>query len=134
MSLKAVAQAVAAMQATRESKRLRVLTTAWEIESSVQHTKLLEEILEQDALEYAQSAEKALSFKKLLVGRTSSDLEAEVDFNIGAFNRDLTSFVVADVQLDHIESFAHNSSLPKDNDDMEQILSDSDSEFEFGSS
>ncbi|KAG2353707.1 hypothetical protein BDR07DRAFT_1379250 [Suillus spraguei] len=92
MSPKAVAQAVAAMRAARETKRLRVLTTAWEIESSIQQTKLLEEILEQDALEYASSSDEDSSLKKLLVGRTSSDLEVEVDFNIGMFNRDLTSY------------------------------------------
>ncbi|KAG1852911.1 hypothetical protein C8R48DRAFT_675987 [Suillus tomentosus] len=141
MSLEATNQAVVAMQATRECKRLRALTTAWEIESSVQHTKLFEKILEQDALEYAQSAEEASSFKKMLVGRTLPDLEGEVDFNIGAFSRDLTSFVVADVQLDHMECLVRDSSLPEDDDSslseddahMEGGSPDSDSEVEFDS-
>jgi hypothetical protein len=141
MSLEATNQAVVAMQATRECKRLRALTTAWEIESSVQHTKLFEKILEQDALEYAQSAQEASSFRKMLVGRTLPDLKDEVDFNTGAFSRDLTSFVVADVQLGHIERLVRNSSLPgdddsslpEDDDHMEEGSSDSDSGVEFDS-
>ncbi|KAG2045907.1 hypothetical protein BDR06DRAFT_1015197 [Suillus hirtellus] len=141
MSLEATNQAVIAMQATHECKRLRALTTAWEIESSVQHTKLFEKILEQDALEYAQSAQEASSFRKMLVGRTLPDLKDEVDFNTGAFSRDLTSFVVADVQLGHIERLVRNSSLPgdddsslpKDNDHMEEGSSNSDSGVEFDS-
>lgn len=82
MSSKAVTQAVVAMQATRESKRLRVLTTAWEIESSVQRTRLLETMMEQDAQEYARSDAEASSFTKLLVGRTSNELNIDIDFNI----------------------------------------------------
>ncbi|KAG2353114.1 hypothetical protein BDR07DRAFT_1558980 [Suillus spraguei] len=93
------------MRAARETKRLRVLTTAWEIESSIQQTKLLEEILEQDALEYASSSDEDSSLKKLLVGRTSSDLEVEVDFNIGMFK-----------PRSHI-NFVCNSSPPKENDE-----------------
>ncbi|KAG1794468.1 uncharacterized protein HD556DRAFT_1443036 [Suillus plorans] len=117
MSGKAVAQAVVAMQATRESKRLHVLTTAWEIESSVQRTKLLEMMLEQDALEYARSDAEASSFNKLLVGRTSKELNIDIDFNIGAYGCDITSFVVSDVQLDHLEGFAHKLGLPDEGND-----------------
>ncbi|KAG2045825.1 hypothetical protein BDR06DRAFT_977926 [Suillus hirtellus] len=69
MSSKAVIQAVIAMQATQESRCLQVLTMACEIESLVQRTKLLERMLEQDALEYAHSDAEASSFKQLLVGR-----------------------------------------------------------------
>ncbi|KAG1832258.1 hypothetical protein DFJ58DRAFT_847946 [Suillus subalutaceus] len=131
MSGKAVAQAVVAMQATRESKRLRVLTTAWEIESSVQRTKLLETMLEQDALEYARSDAEASSFKKLLVGRTSKDLNIDIDFNIGAYNCDITSFVVSDIQLDHIEDLAHKLCLPEeDSDDSMEGSPDSKSDID----
>ncbi|KAG1757985.1 hypothetical protein EDB19DRAFT_1901468 [Suillus lakei] len=117
MSGKVAAQAVVAMQATRESKRLRVLTTAWEIESSVQRTKLLEMMLEQDALEFVRSDAEASYFKKLLVGRTSKDLNVDIDFNIGAYSCDVTSFVVADVQLDHIEGLARSLCQPEEDDD-----------------
>jgi ribosomal protein S13 len=129
ISGKAVAQAVVAMQATRESKRLRVLTTAWEIESSIQRTKLLETMLEQDALEYVRSDAEASCFRKLLVGRTQSDLNIDIDFNIGAYNCDITSFVVSDVQLDHIEDLAHKLCLPEednDSDDRMEEISKSD--------
>ncbi|KAG2052895.1 hypothetical protein BDR06DRAFT_972594 [Suillus hirtellus] len=101
----------------------------------------VEEILKQDALEYVQSTKEASSFKKMLVGRTLPDLEVEVDFNIGTFSCDLTSFAMADVQLDHMECVVHNSNLPKDNDSslpgdidhMDGGSSDSDSEVEFDS-
>lgn len=117
MSSKAVTQAAVAMQATRESKRLRVLTTAWEIESSVQRAKLLETMMEQDALEYARSDAEASSFTKLLVGRTSDELDIDIDFNIGAYNCDIMSFVVSDVQLDHIEDLARLGPPEGGNDD-----------------
>ncbi|KAG2124952.1 hypothetical protein BD769DRAFT_1388599 [Suillus cothurnatus] len=133
MSNKAVAQAVVAMQATRECKRLRVLTTAWEIESSVQCTRLLETMMEQDALEYARSDAEASSFKKLLVKRTPKELDIDTDFNIGAYNCDIMSFVVSDVQLDHIEGLARNLRLPgEDNDDsMDSEGESSDSKFDI---
>ncbi|KAG2061145.1 hypothetical protein BDR06DRAFT_1002321 [Suillus hirtellus] len=131
MSSKAVAQAVVAMQATRESRRLRVLTTAWEIESSVQRTKLLERMLEQDALEYARSDAEASSFKQLLVGRTSQELDIDIDFNISAYNCDIRSFVVSDVQLDHIEDLARNLGLPEEdiNDGMDSERESPNSKF-----
>jgi hypothetical protein len=132
MSNKAVAQAVIAMQATRKCKRLRVLTTAWEIESSVQRTRLLETMMEQDALEYARSDAEASSFKKLLVKCTPKELDIDTDFNIGAYNCDIMSFVVSDVQLDHIEGLACNLRLPgEDNDDsMDSEGESSDSKFD----
>jgi hypothetical protein len=113
------------MQATRESKRLRVLTTAWEIESSIQRTKLLETMLEQDALEYVHSDAEASSFKKLLVGRTQSDLNVDIDFNIGAYHCDIMSFVVCDAQLDHIEDLSHKLCLP--GEDTDDRMEDSES-------
>ncbi|KAG2060722.1 hypothetical protein BDR06DRAFT_967150 [Suillus hirtellus] len=131
MSSKAVAQAVVAMQATRESRHLRVLTTAWEIESSVQHTKLLERMLEQDVLEYARSDAEASSFKQLLVRRTSQELDIDIDFNIGAYNCDIRLFVVSDVQLDHIEDLACNLGLPEEdiNDGMDSERESPNSKF-----
>jgi hypothetical protein len=110
------------MQATRESKRLRVLTTAWDIESSIQRTKLFETMLEQDALEYVHSDAEASCFSKLLVGRTQNDLNFDIDFNIGAYNCDITSFVVSDVQLDHIEDLAHKLCLPEEDNDSDDRM------------
>ncbi|KAG1904330.1 uncharacterized protein F5891DRAFT_977192 [Suillus fuscotomentosus] len=77
-------------------------------------TKLLETMLEQDALEYARSDAEASSFNKLLVGRTSKELNINIDFNIGAYGCDMTSFMVSDVQLDHLEAFAHKLGLPEE--------------------
>jgi hypothetical protein len=112
MSHKTIAQAVVAKQATRESMRLRVLTTAWEIESNLQRMKLLECILEQNAVEYAHSIADASYFQRYLAGGNQQDLEASVDFNVGAHSHDLASFAVADGQLDHIEALARKLCLP----------------------
>ncbi|KAG2114956.1 hypothetical protein BD769DRAFT_1391339 [Suillus cothurnatus] len=118
ISNKAVTQSIVAMQATHKCKCLCVLKMAWEIKSSVQCTKLLETIMEQDALEYACSDAEASSFKKLLVKCTPKELDINTDFNIGAYNCDIMSFVVSNVQLDHIEGLACNLHLPgEDNND-----------------
>ncbi|KAG1775752.1 hypothetical protein EV702DRAFT_1046648 [Suillus placidus] len=106
MSHKTVTQAVVAKQATCKSMRLRVLTTAWEIEVNLQCIKLLEFILEQNALEYAHSTADASFFQRQLVGGNKQELEASMDFNVGAHSHDLASFVVADIQLDHIKALA----------------------------
>lgn len=98
----------------RESMRLCVLTMAWEIESSLQCMKLLECILEQNAVEYAHSIAEVSYFQRHLVGGSQQDLEASVDFHIGMHNRELTSFTVADVQLDHIEGLAQKLCLAKE--------------------
>ncbi|KAG1785083.1 uncharacterized protein HD556DRAFT_1314532 [Suillus plorans] len=125
MSLEATNQAVVAMQAL-----------------TCPDDGLGDRILEQDALEYVQSAKEASSFKKMLVGRTLPDLKDKCDFNISTFSRDLTLFIVADVQLGHMsECLVRNSSLPGDDDSslpeddahMEGGSSDSDSEVEFDS-
>ncbi|KAG1822129.1 hypothetical protein EV424DRAFT_1346780 [Suillus variegatus] len=114
MSQKTITQAIVAKQATRESMRLRVLTTAWEIESGLQRMKLLECILEQDALEYGRSIAEASHFQRHLVGGNKQELEASVDFNVGVHSHDLASFAVADVQLDHIEGLARKLCLPEE--------------------
>jgi hypothetical protein len=89
-------------------------------------------MMEQDALEYACSDAEASSFKKLLVKCTPKELDIDTDFNIGAYNCDIMSFVVSDVQLDHIEGLACNLHLPgEDNDDsMDSEGESSDSKFD----
>ncbi|KAG1861053.1 hypothetical protein C8R48DRAFT_774328 [Suillus tomentosus] len=114
MSQKTITQAIVAKQATRESMRLRVLTTAWEIESNLQRMKLLECILEQNALEYGRSIAEASYFQRHLVGGNRQELEASVDFNVGVHSHDLATFAVADIQLDHIEGLARTLCLPEE--------------------
>ncbi|KAG2055068.1 hypothetical protein BDR06DRAFT_971153 [Suillus hirtellus] len=114
MSQKTITQAIVAKQATRESMCLRVLTTAWEIESNLQHMKLFECILEQNALEYGRSIAEASYFQRHLVGGNWQELEASVDFNVGMHSHDLATFTVADIQLDHIEGLAQMLCLPEE--------------------
>ncbi|KAG2108481.1 uncharacterized protein F5147DRAFT_695167 [Suillus discolor] len=114
MSHKVVTQIVIAKQATRESMRLRVLTTAWEIEAILQNIKVLESILEQDAHEYGRSIADASYFQRYLAGRNKQELEASMDFSVGAHSHDLASFAVADVQLDHTEALARKLCMPEE--------------------
>ncbi|KAG1855166.1 hypothetical protein DFJ58DRAFT_727601 [Suillus subalutaceus] len=114
MSHKTVTQAVIAKQATRESMRLRVLTTTWEIEANLQRIKLLESILEQNAHEYARSIADASYFQRYLAGGNKQELEASMDFSVGAHSHDLASFVVTDTQLDHIQALARKLCLPEE--------------------
>ncbi|KAG2055206.1 hypothetical protein BDR06DRAFT_1007114 [Suillus hirtellus] len=114
MSQKTITQAIVMKQATCESMRLCVLTTAWEIESNLQCMKLLECILEQNALEYGHSITEASYFQRHLVGGNQQELKASVDFNVGVHSHDLATFAVADIQLDHIEGLAQTLCLPEE--------------------
>ncbi|KAG0696979.1 hypothetical protein DFH29DRAFT_1004118 [Suillus ampliporus] len=123
MSAQTIAQAVVAKTATRESKRLRALTTAWEIEASIQHAKLLQMLLQQDTLQFVQSTADVSSYQTLWVERNNelqallarSNLQqfnANVDFHVGAYSRDIATFTVVDLQLDQLESVAYDMCVP----------------------
>ncbi|KAG1848137.1 hypothetical protein C8R48DRAFT_677342 [Suillus tomentosus] len=120
----AVRAAVLAKRSDRESRRLRALTTAWELETTERHAILLQALLLNDAKKYADSVAEASFFEKLLVKRSRNQLEDDADFGIAAYTHDFTEYTVADSQLEQLEGVAdkRNLSLPFDDPAPEDRL------------
>ncbi|KAG1859114.1 hypothetical protein C8R48DRAFT_674099 [Suillus tomentosus] len=133
LSKETLAQIIVAKRAACESMRLRAMTTAWEIQASSEHSKLLELIFKDEAKKFADRA-AAVSFMETLVSQNKQELESTIDFHVGAYSHDLTSLAVGDLQLEQIEDLARN--LPEKgkshhDDDAGRNVSESESEFEW---
>ncbi|KAG1895068.1 uncharacterized protein F5891DRAFT_984522 [Suillus fuscotomentosus] len=99
-----VRSAVAAKRADTESKRLRALAAAWELEAAEKHAVLLQTILRDYSRQYVKSREEACFFERLMmVGRNRHQLEDDTDFTIAAYSHDLVAFNIAAVQLNYLE-------------------------------
>ncbi|KAG1888034.1 uncharacterized protein F5891DRAFT_1199322 [Suillus fuscotomentosus] len=92
----AVRAAVLAKRSDRESRRLRALTTAWELETTERHAILLQALLLIDAKKYAESMAEASFFERLLVKRSKNLLRTQIDLLCGAL-RGASSANVRDV-------------------------------------
>ncbi|KAG1834944.1 hypothetical protein DFJ58DRAFT_847534 [Suillus subalutaceus] len=110
LSQETIDQIVIAKRAACESMRLHAMTTAWEIQASSEHSKLLELIFKDEARKFANCA-AAVSFVETLVPQDKQELEAVMDFQVGTYSHDLTSLAVGDLQLEQVEDLACN--LPK---------------------
>ncbi|KAG1901729.1 uncharacterized protein F5891DRAFT_1187190 [Suillus fuscotomentosus] len=129
LSKETITQIVVAKRAACESMRLRAMTTAWEIQASSEHSKLLELIFKEEARKFANRA-AAVSFMEMLVPQNKQELEASMDFHVGAYSHDLTSLAVGDLQLEQVEGLARN--LPEeDGSDVERNPVESESESEL---
>ncbi|KAG1785825.1 uncharacterized protein HD556DRAFT_1313993 [Suillus plorans] len=133
LSKETIAQIIVAKRAACESMRLRAMTTAWEIQASSEHSKLLELIFKDEAKKFADRA-AAVSFMETLVPQDKQELESTVDFHVGAYSHDLTSLAVGDLQLEQIEDLARN--LPENHKsrhhhDAGRKFSESESESEW---
>lgn len=104
--------AIAAKRADAESKHLRALATAWELESAEKHAILLQSILRDYGEQYLKSKEEASFFEKVIVKRTPQQLEDDADFSLAAYSDDLTAFQIADLQLDFMEEVGSERGLP----------------------
>lgn len=97
-----VYHAVIAKKADVEFKRLRALATAWELEAAEKHAVLLQKILKNCETDYADGAEEASFFERLLVKRSRQQLEDDSDFIVAAYAHDLSAFDIADTQLEQL--------------------------------
>ncbi|KAG1722086.1 hypothetical protein EDD22DRAFT_962336 [Suillus occidentalis] len=98
-----VHRAVIAKRADVESKRLRALATAWELESTEKHAMLLQLVLKDKAEEYVDSMAETTFFEKVLVKRGIQELKDNADFTVTAYTHDLAVHQIADEQLNHLE-------------------------------
>ncbi|KAG1842357.1 hypothetical protein F4604DRAFT_1784213 [Suillus subluteus] len=116
LSSKAVAQAVLTKEADVEWRRLRTLTTAWEIYAMEQHQRFLHMVLEDDSETYASAASEPLTTSiQALFSCSTEELQERMEFCKVAYDSDATSFATGDDQLDLIEDIAcsHFGDEPK---------------------
>ncbi|KAG1834256.1 hypothetical protein EV424DRAFT_1341536 [Suillus variegatus] len=122
MSSEAVAQAVLTKEADLEWKRLRALASAWEIEVSQRHTRLLQILLEDEAACLANASKEplAVSFESL-ANYSMEELKTRTAFSIAAYSQDRMSFIATDAQLDHLEFLAREHYLPTSDEDTFEV-------------
>ncbi|KAG2342130.1 hypothetical protein BDR05DRAFT_365423 [Suillus weaverae] len=115
----AIAQAVLTKEADLEWRRLSALATAWRIEASERHNKFLQMILECEAETYASADSETLEASlQALVDSSPEELQDHTDFGVAAYNNDVTSFAVADQQLDDMESIAQELYVFAEDEDV----------------
>jgi hypothetical protein len=114
-----VQSAVIAKRADAESKRLRALATAWELESTERHAVLLQSLLRDDAEKYFDSLTEASFFQRMLVKRHKQQLVDDADFTVAAFTFDFASHCMANKQLDYLEEVGAERSLSLEPDESD---------------
>ncbi|KAG1775014.1 hypothetical protein EV702DRAFT_1199867 [Suillus placidus] len=117
-----VESAVIAKRADGESKRLRALATAWELESTEKHAILLQTLLRDNAEQYLMSLTEASFFEGLLVKCSKQQLEDDADFTIAAYSYDFAAHRVANLQLAQLEEVSADWGLiPEDDVDSGEV-------------
>jgi hypothetical protein len=107
MSSEALAQAVVTKEADVEWRRMRALTTAWEIHAIEQHQKFLYMVLEDDGQTYADAvSEPLITSVKELSKCSKEDLQGRIEYCMATYGPDAMSFAVGDSQLDVVEGMA----------------------------
>ncbi|KAG2737553.1 hypothetical protein P692DRAFT_20761460 [Suillus brevipes Sb2] len=107
LSSQAVAQAVVTKEADVEWRRLRALTTAWEIHAIEQHQKFLYMVFEDDSQIYTSAAsEPLITSIQEFSNSNMENLQRRIEDCRATFGPDAMSFAVADSQLDLVEDIA----------------------------
>lgn len=119
-----VRRAVIAKRADVESKRLRALATAWELESTEKHAMLLQSVLRDNAEEYVDSMAETTFFQRVLVKRGMQELEDDADFTVAAYTHDLAAHQIADEQLNCLEEIGVERGMHLPLDDPSDGASD----------
>ncbi|KAG2113243.1 hypothetical protein BD769DRAFT_1391689 [Suillus cothurnatus] len=109
-----VGQALIAKEADCKYKCLSTLAMAWAAEARAQDKQLHEMLIEEELAKYAVSAVEASILQRVLVGRSVEELDADVDFCVGAYSHDFQSFSVAISTLNQIEGAASCLSKSKE--------------------
>ncbi|KAI6145067.1 hypothetical protein BKA82DRAFT_20870 [Pisolithus tinctorius] len=90
-------------EADRESRRLRALTTAWEIEAIDCRRDFLLAMQEEEETQFLRSTKDLQFFKDIMERRSVSQLEEEEEYHIGAYGQDLTLLALEDERLNQME-------------------------------
>jgi hypothetical protein len=111
MSDDAIQQAARAKQASRETRRLRVILTAWEIEEAERHAELLRLLQRSNVEGYEEAKDEASWFEKFVSDRSLAEVHDDFGFNMTVYQNDLALLATADEQLDQLESHAEKRNL-----------------------
>ncbi|KAG1887893.1 uncharacterized protein F5891DRAFT_1076788, partial [Suillus fuscotomentosus] len=135
LSSEEISQAVITKHADIEWRRMRALTTAWEIQAIEEYKRFLSMVLEDDGSTYASAASEPwdTSLQELAKGNVG-ELDERLHFCMSTYNPDITSLAVGEKQLDLVDSMAH--SLVSDcvnGDRLPDFTSLDDSEDQCGS-
>lgn len=107
----AIQQAALAKQASRETSRLRVILTAWEIEEAERHAELLRLLQSTNVKFYEEANDEASWFERFLSDQSLPQIQQDSNLNLRVYNNDLSSFVTADEMLNQIEHHAEERNL-----------------------
>jgi hypothetical protein len=101
----ALAQAIVAIQADIEWRRVRALAAALHVDALKQRSKFIGITVQSEAEAYADAVSEPVEKSiEALSSFTASELNDHS--SIAAYERDMTSFVTADAEFDEVERFA----------------------------
>ncbi|KAG2131637.1 hypothetical protein DEU56DRAFT_914409 [Suillus clintonianus] len=101
------AQAMIAIQADIEWRRVRAIAAALHVDVVQQHSMFLDITAKSEAETYVNAAaEPFVTASEALAGYTADELNSRENCSIAAFDLDATSFATADTEFDHVENFA----------------------------
>ncbi|KAI6117891.1 hypothetical protein EV401DRAFT_2072187 [Pisolithus croceorrhizus] len=118
-------RALAMKEADREAARLRVLTTAWELEAVDRQREFLIAMQEETMQQFYQSADDIRLFMSVMERRSVDELKNEEDSQVGACSQDLTSLALEDERLNQMEELSGEEGERKvadSRDDLSAIL------------
>ncbi|KAG1763645.1 hypothetical protein EV702DRAFT_1051746 [Suillus placidus] len=107
----AIQQATLAKQASRETSRIRVILTAWEIEEAEHHAELLRLLQHTNIETYKEANEEASWFEKLLSDRSLAEVQSDLSLNPAFYHNDLVSLANTDELLNQLENQAQDRDL-----------------------
>jgi uncharacterized protein YerC len=109
LSPEAIAQAVITKRTDVEWRRMRALTTAWEIQAIEEQKRFLQMVLEDDGDTYVNAASEPRDTSLQGISRGNVDeLDERLHFCVAVYKPDITSLAVGDKQLDLVEGMAHS--------------------------
>jgi hypothetical protein len=127
LSPEALAQAVIAIQADVEWRRVRAIAAALRVDAVQQHSKFLDITVQSETEMYVSAASEPLNTAiEALAGCTTDEVADRKNCSIAAYDLDATSFVTADMEFDQVKniSCAHFH-LPASNGTAELITTNS---------
>lgn len=117
-----IRQATLAKQASRETSRLRLILTAWEIEEAERHAELLRLLQRSNLKIYEEVSDEAFWFERFLSDRSLAQVQQDLNLNLRVYNDDLSSLATNDDHLTQIEHHAKECGLILSQEEFAQKL------------
>lgn len=117
-----IRQATLAKQASRETSRLRLILTAWEIEEAERHAELLRLLQRSNLKIYEEVSDEAFWFERFLSDRSLAQVQQDLNLNLRVYNDDLSSLATNDDHLTQIEHHTKERGLILSQEEFAQKL------------